>query len=156
MMLSTRRCGSVSTWSEKTSRGDAEKRSASAPSILKRRSSMHRAPLPIGFRRRVEPREEALDRLPHFRSARQPSPFRADDADEGVAAVDGDPIVAPRSLGAVDEQGLHIRAEPVEPRIGLCETLPRLLAQRRGHRARRAWIKRDRSSIRRALIKKDE
>src|ERR1700733_1670431 len=103
----------------KAIRGAAAGGTASADSILKCSSGMGTFPyfddacLQVG--------EEVVDFLPHFRSAREPTPVHADQAHQPIALIDRSDVVLCRCAHAVDQKGLDIGLHLLQSRMLRCD-----------------------------------
>src|SRR3954470_7342778 len=85
------------TRSLNSSVGAAAKRCGSAPSTWKFKSTMPPpSPIPDSRRPLLQAGEEEADLVPHLPPARQPSPARADQADQPVALVDAHAVALAR------------------------------------------------------------
>src|ERR1700675_5021616 len=91
-------CRVLPTRSLNESVGAAANGTASALSTEKLRS---------GIGERFQLHEEVPDFLPHFSSAREPTPVRSDQADQVVAFVDRRHIVFARTIQAIHQKSLN-------------------------------------------------
>ena len=73
--------------------------------------------------------EELVDRRPGIGTAGKPAPSGADQADKGKASVDRNPIVLPRAVEAIDQQGLDIRLQVGELRVAGDDPFPGIEAR---------------------------